>query len=94
MFRSQSLEPIDLSSGGVRVYTHFRLRAGERMKMELILPDTPTLSVVAEVVWVEVLAQEGSARSEVGLRFVGLDDAAKAAIARVLEPSASEAPVP
>jgi hypothetical protein len=94
MFRAQSLEPLDLSWGGLRVYSQFRLRAGERMKMDLMLADGPTLSVVAEVVWVEMLAGDSPARCEAGLRFLVLDDAAKAAVASVLEPSGSEAPRP
>jgi hypothetical protein len=60
------------------------------MKMDLILSGGPTLSVIAEVVWVEMLGQESDARCEVGLRFARLDEAAKEAIASVLAPSDSE----
>jgi Tfp pilus assembly protein PilZ len=92
IFRSQRLELLDLSWGGLRAYSHFSLRAGESMKMELTLPGGPTLSVVAQVVWVELLGQESEARCEVGLRFAVLDEAAKEAIASVLAPSASGRP--
>jgi len=89
IFRSQML---DLSWGGVRAYSHFSLRAGESMKMDLILSGGPTLSVVAEVVWVEMLGQDSDARCEVGLRFAVLDEAAREAIASVLAPNDSERP--
>jgi len=92
IFRSQKLELLDLSWGGVRAYSHFSLRAGESMKMDLILSGGPTLSVVAEVVWVEMLGQDSDARCEVGLRFAVLDEAAREAIASVLAPNDSERP--
>ncbi len=91
-FRSQSLEPIDLSLGGVRVYSHFRLSPGERLKLALILASGPPLSVAAQVAWIEPLRDETPARYEVGLMFHGLDQAAKEAIASVLDDTPSVTP--
>ena len=60
----------DISLGGVRVYTDDRHAPGDRLELELWLPDGEGITLEATVVWVDALEGQDPARFEVGLKFV------------------------
>ncbi len=64
------LDVQDISLGGVRVYTDDRHTEGDRLELELWLPDGDGITLDTTVVWVEKLPADAPARFEVGLRFV------------------------
>src|SRR5688572_20051828 len=73
MSASQEHKPLsvqDISAGGVRVYTDDRHTEGDRLELELWLPDGEGITLDTVVVWIEALPQAEPARFEVGLRFV------------------------
>ena len=60
----------DVSLGGQRAYSDERQKPGTRLEMQLFFSDGGSVTVLAEVVWVEVLPEGSPARFDVGLRFV------------------------
>jgi c-di-GMP-binding flagellar brake protein YcgR len=60
----------DISMGGVRVYTDDKHKKGHRLELELFLPTGDSLTLTAEVVWVDELKSGSPAKFEVGLRYV------------------------
>jgi hypothetical protein len=85
-FLARQREPVDVSLGGIRIYSDDPLKVGELLKMEFFLPDTPPVTYTAEVVWVEPLEKGAPARFDVGLKFIQLEPAALALLMRVLGP--------
>ena len=75
----------DISMGGVRVYADEAPSAGDRLELELFLPDESALTCTVEVVWIEALPDGAPARFDVGARFVKLDEADKSRLAEVLK---------
>lgn len=75
----------DISLGGVRVYADEAPAAGDRLELELFLPDESALSCAVEVVWVEPLPDGAPARFDVGARFVKLKDEDRSRLAAVLQ---------
>jgi hypothetical protein len=77
-FLERAREPIDVSLGGVRIYSDQGFKIGELLKMEFVLADTPPVTYTAEVVWIEGLGPDAPARFDLGLKFIQLEpDAAK-----------------
>lgn len=89
-FLARQREPVDVSLGGIRIYSDDPLKVGELLKMEFFLPDTPPVTYTAEVVWVEALEKGAPARFDVGLKFIQLEPAALALLMRVLGPEGDE----
>jgi hypothetical protein len=80
----QPRQTIDISLGGVRIYSDDPVNVGTRLSLELFLPDESTLDCKAEVVWVEELASGQPARFDVGLRFTELHETDKTRLVEVL----------
>ncbi len=74
----------DISLGGLRAFSDDKHKPGERFELELFMPDGGSATVVAEVVWVQVLPAGSPARFDVGLRYVDVDPEDLQRIARVL----------
>jgi hypothetical protein len=75
----------DISLGGVRVYADEAPAPGDRLELELFLPDETALTCTVEVVWIEPLPDGAPARFDVGARFITLDAAARTRLAEVLK---------
>lgn len=74
----------DISLGGLRAYSDDKQKPGARFEMELFLPDQSSVTVLAEVVWVETLPEGAPARFDVGLRFVDANPEDLDRVARIL----------
>jgi len=85
-FLARQREPVDVSLGGVRIYSDEARRVGELLKMEFFLPDVPPVTYTAEVVWVEPLDADAPARFDVGLKFIQLEPDALQLLMKVLGP--------
>jgi hypothetical protein len=85
-FLARQREPVDLSLGGVRIYSDEELRVGELLKMEFFLPEVPPVTYTAEVVWIERLPPEAPAKFDVGLKFIQLEPEAARLLVQVLGP--------
>ena len=85
-FSARQREPVDVSLGGVRIYSDDELRIGELLKMEFFLADIPPVTYTAEVVWIERLPGDAPARFDVGLKFIQLEPDALQLLSKVLGP--------
>ncbi len=79
--------PIDLSLGGVRIYSDQRFAKGELLTLELMAVDAPASTFTAEVVWIEDLPAGSPAKYDVGLRFRSVDPTQAAALEKMLSKS-------
>lgn len=94
-FLARQRQPIDLSLGGVRIYSDDRLKVGELLKLEFFLDDKAPVIYTAEVVWIEPLdktanGETAPARFDVGLKFLDLEPAALKLLVSVLGPLEEE----
>jgi len=84
---SKHEEPIDVSRGGVRVFSDDPLAVGERLTLELFVKGNPGKSVTfdAEVAWTEALPAGAPGMFDVGLKFLHVSPENEALLAQVLE---------
>jgi hypothetical protein len=82
-------EALDVSLGGVRIYSDEKYKVGSLLKLELFLEGGSPLTYTAEVVWIEALPKDAPARFDVGLKFVDLRPDALALLSGVLGPEGS-----
>jgi Tfp pilus assembly protein PilZ len=66
---------VDVSLGGMRVYSDEELRVGESVELELLLVDDATARCWARVAWIEKLERSDGARYDIGLEFTDMEDA-------------------
>jgi hypothetical protein len=85
-FLARQREPVDVSLGGVRIYSDDPLKIGELLKMEFFLPDVDPVTYTAEVVWIDPLPAGAPAKFDVGLKFIQLDPGALKLLTQVLGP--------
>jgi|SRR5581483_5106898 len=93
-FLVRKRQPIDISMGGVRIYSDTRFQSGELLKLEFFLPDAPPLVYTAEVVWIEELPKDAGAAFDVGLKFIQLEPEAARQLMTVLGPELEHEPPP
>ena len=74
----------DISQGGLRAFTDETYRVGQRLELELFLPDLTSLTVVVAVAWIQELPAGSAAHFEVGMCYVEMIDADLQRIAQVL----------
>jgi hypothetical protein len=86
-FLARQRQPIDVSLGGVRIYSDDPLKIGQLLKMEFFTQGAPPVTYTAEVVWIEPLADANApARFDVGLKFLQLEPDALKMLVSVLGP--------
>lgn len=85
-FLALQREPVDVSLGGVRIYSDEVMRVGDFLKMEFFLPDVEPVTYTAEVVWIDALGPGAPAKFDVGLKFVQLEPGALQLLLKVLGP--------
>src|SRR5580704_8592505 len=89
-FLARHHEAVDISLGGVRVYSDERYKLGALVKMEFFVQDGPPLTYTAEVVWIDKVPNGDPAKFDVGLKFVDLRPAAVQFLTTLLGPEGSE----
>jgi c-di-GMP-binding flagellar brake protein YcgR len=65
---------VDVSLGGMRVYSDEELHVGETLELELLLADDATARCWARVAWVEKLEHSDGAKYDIGLEFTDMED--------------------
>ena len=82
---SKRQEAVDVSRGGVRIYSDETMKVGDRLTLELFVEGGgEEVSFQAMVAWVEKLPKGAVARFDVGLKFLHLDARAEALLSAVL----------
>jgi hypothetical protein len=78
--------PVDLSFGGVRIFSDQPFKKGELLTLEFFAADAPASTFTAEVVWIDELPAGSPARFDVGLRFKNVDPVQVEALETMLGP--------
>jgi Tfp pilus assembly protein PilZ len=60
---------LDISLGGMRVYSDESFKIGHMMEVELFLPNDITVRCSAQVVWIAMLAEGAPAKFDLGLQI-------------------------
>jgi c-di-GMP-binding flagellar brake protein YcgR len=71
--QSRFQKVLDISAGGMRVIAPDCLEAGERLPLELKMPDGGSIELWAEVAWTDPASDDLSG-CESGLRFTDIPD--------------------
>ncbi len=85
-FLARMREPVDISLGGLRIFSDEERKIGELLKLEFFLPDVPPVTYTAEVVWVDPLEDDAPAKFDVGLKFIQLGPEAIKVLLQVVGP--------
>ncbi len=75
----------NISTGGVRMYTDDKYKVGERLELEVLLPDKTWITVEAQVVWITELGKGEPARFDVGVEFSRIKETDAARLATLIE---------
>jgi len=78
--------PRDVSLGGIRVYSDESFAVGDRLDVDVLVPDTDPVRCWAEVVWVSELGAQESAKFDIGLKFIDMAEGDVQRLAAVLIP--------
>jgi uncharacterized protein (TIGR02266 family) len=77
----------DISEGGLSLTTENRLKVGDQIPIEMMLPDNKTkVSCTGEVVWKREIMKDGIISQGVGVRFIDLEEGKKRVIGKLSAP--------
>ncbi len=76
---------VDVSLGGIRIYSDDEFKIGKRLEIELILTDDAVLTCTAKVVWQKPLPAGETARYDTGLQFLDISADHLARLSDILE---------
>ena len=69
----------------IRIFADEAPAAGDRLELELFLPDSSELVCTVEVVWVDDLPEGSPARHDVGVKFVRIKAGDRQRLSTVLK---------
>jgi c-di-GMP-binding flagellar brake protein YcgR len=78
---------IDVSAGGMRVYSDDRMSVGARLEIELLLDDESSARCWARVAWIEHLPPGAGAAYDIGLEFTDMTEVDRQLLAEALKRS-------
>jgi c-di-GMP-binding flagellar brake protein YcgR len=81
----QKQKALDISLGGVRIYSDEAIKKGTRLELELFLPDGASVTCRVEVAWIDELPEGAPARHDVGLKFIEIKPEDKDRLGSILE---------
>lgn len=71
-FTSPRTPLVNIGLGGIRVYSDKTFKVGERLEIELFLPDNTSMTCNVKVVWINQL-DGATAKYDVGLEFLEVE---------------------
>lgn len=91
---SLSRRVVDVSVGGVRIFSDAPFEIDQRLDLELFLPDGKPLRCQARVAWIAMLPRGSAAKYDVGLQLSGVSEQDTERLSTVLEACADVMPPP
>ncbi len=70
--RLTPLPVTNIGMGGMRVYSDDARKVGQRLELDVTLPDKSIATVIVEVAWLVALEGDAPAKYDVGLRFISV----------------------
>ncbi len=80
---SSAWKPVDVSLGGMRVYSDDPFEVGARFELELFVSGEESVQCDVRVVWVDALPESSPARYDIGVEFLELSESAKRCLAKL-----------
>ena len=80
---------VNISLGGIRIYSDDKFKLGKRLEIELLLLDDNVVKCTAKVVWQRPLPDGAKAKYDTGLQFLGIPADGLQILARALEQSSA-----
>jgi c-di-GMP-binding flagellar brake protein YcgR len=65
---------VDISLGGMRVYSDDDLKVGSTLEIDLLLDKDTTARCWARIAWIEKLPESAGAAYDIGLEFTDIED--------------------
>src|SRR5580698_6934028 len=93
-FFGPHIEPVDISFGGLRLYSDEEYAVGALLRLDIFFPRAAAVTFTAEVMWIKASAKGAPARFDVGLTFIGLSPDALKLLQPLLEPACAPAMTP
>jgi PilZ domain-containing protein len=90
-FFAPHIEPVDISFGGLRIYSDDEFAVGAHVRLDIFFPGAAPVMFTAEVMWIQAAPRGAPGLFDVGLAFVGLTPDALNALQPLLEPEAEPA---
>ena len=81
---------VNISLGGIRIYSDDQFKLGKRLEIELLLPDDRIIRCTTKVVWQRPLPEGAKAKYDTGLQFLDISADSLQQISRIL----GESPAP
>ena len=80
---------VDMSAGGLRVYSDEAFKKGARMEIDLFPPDGvgDYVTCLTEVVWIREIPGGDPANFDIGLQYLDVPPEARALLAKIVEPA-------
>jgi hypothetical protein len=69
---AQSLEPVDISLGGLRISSREEHPLGSLLRLDVFFPHVAPVTLTAQVMWSQAQGKGATARFDLGLAFVGV----------------------
>lgn len=84
---------VDMSMGGLRVYSDEAFKTGARMEIDLFPPDGEGdfVTCLTEVVWIKEIPGGNPANYDIGLQYLDVPPEARALLAKIVD-EGEEAP--
>lgn len=83
---AKRMEPIDISLGGLRIYSDEAYRVGSLLRLDISFSRTPPATFTAEVLRIAALRRGAHDRFDVGLAFTHATPEALKLLETVLDP--------
>jgi hypothetical protein len=91
-FFAPHIEPVDISFGGLRIYSDEEYAVGAYLRLDIFFPRAAAVTFTAEVMWIRASTKGAPAPFDVGLAFVELSSDALKLLQPLLEPDGNPAP--
>ncbi len=88
----QKRQAVDVSMGGLRIYSDEAMAKGAKLEVELFLPDTTSITCKVEVAWIEALPAGAPAKHDVGLKFIDIRSDDQVRLATLFDPAPDVTP--
>lgn len=80
---------VNISLGGIRIYSDEEFKVGKRLELELIMPDDTILACTVRVVWQSPLPEHSQAKYDTGLQFLDISAEHLQSLAQIIDQGGS-----
>ena len=91
-FRNIRAPVVDVSEGGLRVFSDEPLEVGSMLELELFLPEGEELTGIVRVAWIAEMPEGSAAKYDIGFELFDMSPSARAQLSDLLERETRDLP--